>query len=73
MTGRAWREGPWWRLLTSIKYGLFKSIRRHISPIFGILGKRLCAVRDFPTKGIAVAMAAGGRFRTACKIRRETQ
>ena len=57
--------------LTAVK----KSHRpnRHISPIFGILGERLCAVRDFPTKGLAAAMAAGGRFRTACRIRRETK
>jgi hypothetical protein len=36
---------------------------RHISPIFGILGERLRGVRDFPTKVIAEAMAAGEKFR----------
>jgi hypothetical protein len=46
---------------------------RHISPIFGILGERLCGVRGFTTVAIAVAMAAGGKFRTPCKIRRETK
>jgi hypothetical protein len=46
---------------------------RHMSPIFGILGERLCGVRGFATEAIAVAMAAGGKFRTPCKIRRETK
>ncbi len=50
-----------------------QSLSCHISPIFRIHGEILYAVRDFPTKGIAVAMAAGGRFRTECKNRRETQ
>jgi hypothetical protein len=46
---------------------------RNISPIFGILGESLCGVRGFATEAIAVAMAARGKFRTPCKIRRETK
>ena len=46
---------------------------RLISPIFGIFGEQWCAVGDFPTKGIAIAMAAGEKFATACQGRRKTK